>query len=200
MTGRRATRIRGKTETFFRKRRHNETEMQVPGSIQLMAALFLAGMPVAADGQGLPHPSTEVPKIVFDSHTVKTSEFTIRPPDTSRTHCMNRIASWGHPVTVGELAGQGQHPVRDIRITHYSRGNAPASEAKIREMLTHVWQGSFESAECFQMWDEGNFWSCSASIEYFIGTPGELITDGWHVYLKDRDGKTWFLRLLPAGQ
>jgi hypothetical protein len=103
-------------------------------------------------------------------------------------------------MTVAELARQTQHPVRDIRVTRYLSGNPPTSEQTIREMLIKAWRGRFQYAECFQMWDEGVFWKCSASIEYYIGAPGELITDGSHVYVKDRDGKIWFLRLLPGAQ
>jgi hypothetical protein len=82
----------------------------------------------------------------------------------------------------------------------YSSGSPAANEKSIGEMLSRVWQGKFESADCFQSWDEGALWNCAAVIEFNVGAPGELITDGSHVYLKDYDGRSWFLRLLPAAQ
>jgi hypothetical protein len=103
-------------------------------------------------------------------------------------------------MTVAELAGGISHPVRDIRVESYVSANPTEDEKEIRGMLSRVWQGEFNYAECFQMWDEMPSWRCSAAVEFYIGAPEELITDGSHVYFKDQDGKSWFLRLLPAAQ
>jgi hypothetical protein len=169
-------------------------------SIRLALALLFLGLPIAAGSQDLAHP-TEVPKVLIGTQARKTSFITaIQPPGTWRTNCTNRIASWGTPMTVGGLATPGKFPVRDIRVTRYFPGNPPMGEPAIRELLSKVWQGRFESAECFQEWAEPNYWIYSAVIEYYVGAPGELITDGSHVYLRDYEGKTWFLRLLPAAQ
>jgi hypothetical protein len=174
--------------------------MKPCGSFWLVATLVLIGLPLATGSQEPPDSSIKVPKIVFDSETRKTSEgAAIQPPNMFGSQCTNRIEP-DRPMTVAELAGQTQYPVRDIRVRRYFSGDPPTSERATSEMLAKVWQSKFDSAECFQTWDVGNFWSISAAIEYFIGAPGELITDGSDVYIKDHDGKTWFLRLLPAAQ
>ena len=155
--------------------------MDASRSIQLTTALLGLGIAFAAGSQVPAQHPFEVPKILLDSQTRETSDFTIQPPNTWRTHCTNRIASYGRPMTVGELAGQAKHPVRFIRVKMYSSGSPAANEKSIGEMLSRVWQGKFESADCFQSWDEGALWNCAAVIEFNVGAPGELITDGSHV-------------------
>jgi hypothetical protein len=149
-------------------------------------------------GQAHSQPAPSWPTIIFNQDAKRASEFYLQPPDSRGARCANRIASYGHPMTVAELAGGGTHPVRDIRVIRYVP--AGATEDELRTMLLRVWQGKFESAECFQPWAEGAIWRCEVSIEFYVGEPAELITDGYHVYIRDRDGRSWFIRIPVAGQ
>lgn len=162
-------------------------------SFQLAASFAL--LVSSLIGQAPGHDRSEVPKIIFGPDAKPASLYAIQPPDAWRTHCTNRADSYGRPMSVAELVSQGGHLVRDIRVKRYFSADRPANVEAIRGVLLRVWQGKFDSAECFQDWDEMTLWSYSALVEFYADTPAELITDGSHVYVKDHDGKTWFLRL-----
>ena len=71
---------------------------------------------------------------------------------------------------------------------------------ELRNLVEKVWQGQFHSAACQINWAEFTFWSIEALAESEDGNQAELITDGSHVAVRDHDGSSWFLRLLPAAQ
>jgi hypothetical protein len=54
------------------------------------------------------------------------------------------------------------------------------------------------SADAALLWSEMTFFNLLASVEYEDGTHVQLLTDGLHVGLVDRDGRMWFTRLCPA--
>jgi len=147
---------------------------------------------------GQAHSQTAHDAILFDQNAKKATEFSLQPPDSREVHCTNRIASYGQQMTVADLASGGPHPVRDLRVERYV--SAGTAEDEIHAMLLRVWQGKFDSAECFQPWAELTMWKCRVAIEFYVGEPAELITDGHHVYIKDRNGRSWFLRIPVAGQ
>src|ERR1019366_3873440 len=115
-----------------------------------VAFLALAGFPA---GQAHSQPAPDVPTIAFDQDAKKAGEFYLQRPDSREVHCTNSLASYGHPMTVADLASGGTHPVRDLRVKRYAF--ASATEGETRAMVLRVWQGKFDSAECFQPWAEG---------------------------------------------
>jgi hypothetical protein len=111
--------------------------------------------------------------------------------------CGGRYEHLSPPKTVGEFMGE---TVRAIRVVRFAGWKAAPTREELRDALKRVWEGKFESVSCQIEWDEANFWSIEAVVEFGDGKRRELITDGAHVALQDHDGKSRFLRLLPAGQ
>jgi len=111
--------------------------------------------------------------------------------------CGGRYQYLDHPTTVGKFE---DGKVRAIQVVYFAGWkNAPTQE-ELRDIVRRVWQGKFQSASCQIDWDEGNIWTIEAVVEFDDGIRGELITDGSHVVLQGHDGKSHFLRLLPAAQ
>ena len=81
-------------------------------------------------------------------------------------------------------------------------GSAVSSTAispeAIRAIVLQVWRGLFRSATCRVMWAESTWWGIGATVEYEDGSRADLLTDGGHVGVRDRKGRTWYIRLWPA--
>jgi hypothetical protein len=90
--------------------------------------------------------------------------------------------------------------VKDIRVVRFTRMRNSPTHEELRNSVRKVWQGEFQSASCQIGWAEVTPWSIEVIVEFEDGKRSELITGGSHVALQDRDGKSWFFRLLPAAQ
>jgi hypothetical protein len=111
--------------------------------------------------------------------------------------CGGRYEYLNPPKTVGELEGGTVKAIWGVRFAN--RKTAPTHE-ELRDAMKKVWEGKFQSVSCQIDWEEANIWSIAAVAEFEDGQRRELITDGMHVALRDHDGKSRFLRLLPAAQ
>jgi hypothetical protein len=86
--------------------------------------------------------------------------------------------------------------VKTIRVVRYDPALTPS---QIREEVRKVWLGLFSDAESGIFWSEGNLWNIEASVEYEDGKQSSILMDAWvHVQVGDREGKYWYIRLLPA--
>jgi hypothetical protein len=115
------------------------------------------------------------------------------------TFCNGGYRWLDQPTTVEHFAG-GR--LKTIRVIHYAApggGKAP-SPGEVGNKVLNVWQGKFRAAFCSLPWSEGTWWTSESTLEFEEGKRGTLITDGVHVFLRDRDGKPWFFRLYPAAQ
>lgn len=90
--------------------------------------------------------------------------------------------------------------MKDIRVVRFTGPRNSAAYKDLRNSVTKVWKGEFQSADCYIAWDEFTLWSVEAVVDFNDGKQSELITDGMHVALQDHNGKSWFFRLLPAAQ
>lgn len=88
--------------------------------------------------------------------------------------------------------------VKTITIVRFAGPTMGSSN--VQEAVRKVWEGKFQSSSCFVDWAEPTMWSIEARVDFEDGTRGVLITDGSHVAFQGHDGKSWFLRLLPAAQ
>ena len=107
------------------------------------------------------------------------------------------LRRFSEPTTVGESLGK---TVRTIRVVSF----APMSDSRIfdhlKTRLLDIWTGKVQSSYCYIAWAEPTLWLVEAELEFEDGKRGVLISDGLHVALRDHNGRTWYLRLLPAAQ
>jgi hypothetical protein len=101
------------------------------------------------------------------------------------------------PVSVAAFVGSSVKEIRVVRTA--PKTDAPATD-EIQQTLGKVWRGKSQSASCFIDWAEPTYWTIEAVVEFSDGTRSEIVTDGWHVAFQSHDGKSWFIRLLPAAQ
>lgn len=116
---------------------------------------------------------------------------------TLNAPCGGHYRYMDHPTTVEGFVGG---KVREIQVVRFAAWRNAPTRKELRDAVRKVWQGKFQSVSCYIAWDEGNMWSIEAVIEFEDGKRSELIMDGMHIALQDHDGKSWFIRLLPAAQ
>ena len=85
--------------------------------------------------------------------------------------------------------------VKAIRVTAYDDRNTPD---QIKDEVLNAWFGHFHYVTCQIDWDEMTLWNVRAVVEFEDGAKGSLLTDGGHVRIQDREGKSWYLREWPA--
>jgi hypothetical protein len=124
-------------------------------------------------------------------------ELEVRALEKQNCKDRNTDRYFQHPTMVSELVGG---KVKDIRVVRFLPGFGIAAKIDPAQAVERVWQGTFQSVSCQITWDEWAVWSIKAIVEFEDGTKSTLITSGVHVAVQDHDGKTWFLRLLPAAQ
>ncbi|PYT22487.1 MAG: hypothetical protein DMG57_35150 [Acidobacteria bacterium] len=107
--------------------------------------------------------------------------------------------------TVEEFVGRGAQRIRATRVTAAPTVRADGTPVPIainpdsvRADLLRVWLGYFRFAACSIMWAEGAGWSVEAQVEYPDHRNAFLRTNGMHTYIRDRDGRNWYIRLWPA--
>lgn len=147
-------------------------------------------------GQDARNSASATPTIRVDAVAAGREELgqKVRTIDTT---CGRRYEYLNTPKTVGELEGWSVKAIRIVRFA--GRETAPTHE-ELRDAVKKVWEGKFQSVSCQIDWAEANLWSIEAVVEFEDGQRRELITDGMHVALQDHEGKSRFLRLLPAAQ
>ena len=98
--------------------------------------------------------------------------------------------TFAHPISLGAFVGGG---VEKIRVIRYLPNLTPE---RIRQELLKVWASMFSEAGNGIFWSESSQGNIEASIEFENGGRGLIVTDGGHVRVQDRAGKSWFLRPL----
>lgn len=147
--------------------------------------------------QGAAKSQANSPEIRVDTVLSDFAELRRKAEALESTSCNGHNEWLNAPTTVDAFVGgkvKGIHVVRFVHATNFT------TREEVRNTITKVWQGKFQSASCQVDWDEGTFWSIEAIVEFEDGKQSALITDGSHVATQDHDGKNWFLRLLPAAR
>lgn len=147
-------------------------------------------------GQGTANSASTTPKIHVQAVAADRGELE-RKVRIIDTPCGGRYQHLNPSKTVGELEGE---TVRAIRVVRFAGWRAAPTREELRDAMKKVWEGKFQSVSCQIEWAEANIWSMEAVVVFEDGKRRELITDGMHVALQDHDGKSRFLRLLPAAQ
>jgi hypothetical protein len=106
--------------------------------------------------------------------------------------CQSDKGHMSQPTTVADFIGGKVKSIRLLRVAKFPTAN------QLRGAIRRVWKGQFQGASCGIEWAEVTFWSVEAVVEFDDGKRSALITDGTHVALQDRQGNSWFLRLLPS--
>jgi hypothetical protein len=138
--------------------------------------------------------SVPLPKIVFDSAV--SDDGSIIYADVKKldhTDCKQVPSRYNSETNVSDLAAG---KVKTIRVLHTNSTFKPAQPEELQRMLLKVWLSTtLECCSCGIIWDEGNFWSVDAALEFEDGKKGILITDGTHVAMQDHDGRKLFFRI-----
>jgi hypothetical protein len=161
-----------------------------PCAISWLLATALFGGQVPANSQTI-SPKIHVHAAVTDWEELNRKVGTLNAP------CGGYNRYLDHPTTVEDFV---RGKVKSIQIVRFAPGRSSPTHKDLRNTVRNVWQGKFRSVSCQIDWDEGAIWSIEAVVEFEDGKRSELITDGTHVALQGHDGKSWFLRLLPAAQ
>ena len=145
--------------------------------------------------QSQPKSPPVVPMIIGDPVAATSGLLRLKAEALQLKTCNGYERYVDHPTSVADFVGG---LVKDIRIVRFLPEGDTSANEELRNRIGKVWQGTFQGASCFIDWSEGNLWSIEAVVEFYDGTTSEIVTDGFHVAFQDHDGKSWFVRLLPA--
>jgi hypothetical protein len=75
-----------------------------------------------------------------------------------------------------------------------SRYDPELTPDSIKGQVQKIWRSLLSDASSIINWSEGSFWNIEAIVEDEDGATSELLSDGWHVRVRDRQGKFWYAR------
>lgn len=171
--------------------------MKPPLLLSLIFAALLLAHP-ACPQTGEAQRSIE-PRFIADSYkTVDWRQLSTDASSLQHPFCNNHHSDYSdRSFSVGEFIGGG---VKSVQVTFVATQNVPLKDSSPLDTVKKVWDGRFQTAECFPVWAEMTLWNTEAVVHFVNGREAKLITDGLHVAFQDQAGRSWFVRLLPSGQ
>lgn len=110
---------------------------------------------------------------------------------------LDSAASFERYQTVEAFLGGKVRTIRVVDVRAFP-GRSHSDAAEIQSRIMEVWLGVFRHADGALPWSEPNCWNLSATVEFVDGSHAAIMTDGTHVQVVDREGRSWFIRLWPS--